>query len=89
MSATAILPERLKTVRKARKIGRTKLAKMSGMTECALTKLETGKENSLAAASLEQLADALQITPFVLTGELALSDSDMKPASTCKSGCCG
>lgn len=91
MTDTALLPERLKTIRKARKIGRTKLAKLSGLTERKLTKLETSKGENLSTMSLKQLADVLQITPFVLTGELPLSEHDLQPASTqtCTSGCCG
>ncbi len=91
MVPETILPERLKTIRKARKIGRTKLAKLSGLTERQLTKLETAKGVDLPATSLMQLAHVLQVTPYVLTGEFALDESDLQPASTssCTSGCCG
>ncbi len=90
MSATTVLPDRIKTIRKARKIGRTRLAKMTGLTERTLTKLETAKSAEMTPDALDHLAHALQITPFVLTGELPLSYSDLEPASahTCTSGCC-
>lgn len=89
MTQVSILPDRVKTLRKARKIGRPKLAKLTGLTERQLTKLESSAGTDLPEPSVERLADALNITPMVLTGELALLDEDLKPASTCTSGCCG
>ncbi len=43
MTTLTIDPLRLKTVRKARKLGRPKLAKLVSLTERQLTKLETAK----------------------------------------------
>ncbi|AKS45920.1 Helix-turn-helix domain-containing protein [Octadecabacter temperatus] len=87
MTTETILADRLKSVRKARKIGHPKLAKLSGLTERQLAKMET-KGAELPDAVLVSLADALKITPLALTGALPLIDADLKPASTCTSGCC-
>ncbi len=48
MTTLTIDAARLKTVRKARKIGRPKLAKLVGLTERQLAKLETGTTAPLA-----------------------------------------
>ena len=88
MTTIAIMPDRLKTVRKARKIGRPKLAKMSGLSERQLARLETTKGLGLPDDFLIRLADALHITPLALTGELDLIDEDLTPSSTCTKGCC-
>ena len=88
MTTVAILPDRLKTLRKARKIGRPKLAKMSGLSERQLSRLETTQGLGLPDAFLVRLADALHITPLALTGELDLIDADLTPSSTCTKGCC-
>ncbi len=89
---TAIDPTVLKTLRKARKIGRPKLAKISGLTERQLMRIEGGDiQTPLAPATGERLSDALQVPFAVLTGELELIDADLQPAkkSSCTSGCCG
>ncbi|MCF2904073.1 helix-turn-helix domain-containing protein [Octadecabacter sp. CECT 8868] len=89
MTSETILADRLKSVRKARKIGRPKLAKLSGLTERQLAKLET-KGAAVPEPVLSNLAEALHITPLALTGALPLIDEDLQPAaSTCTSGCCG
>ncbi|WP_270727177.1 helix-turn-helix domain-containing protein [Shimia sp. Alg240-R146] len=89
MTTLSIDPQRLKTVRKARKLGRSKLAKMGGITERQLTKLETSKAASLPEPAASRLAAALQIPTQALTGELPLIEDDLQPKSTCTSGCCG
>ena len=91
MNSQVIVADRLKTVRNARKIGRPKLAKKSGLTERKLAKLETGSEEMLPNTAVERLASALQVSTLTRTGEVALSADDLEPiaASTCKTGCCG
>ncbi|MEM1237703.1 MAG: helix-turn-helix transcriptional regulator [Pseudomonadota bacterium] len=84
----------LKTVRKARKIARSKLAKLSGVTERQITRLETNAgAATLPHPAFMRLAAALDIPQPVLTGELALMEDDLVPASelNCESGCgcCG
>lgn len=91
MTDQTLSAERLKTIRKARKIGRPKLAKMAGLTERQLTKLETAKAPVLDVVVLDRLSDALQVPAPTLTGDLALIEDDLQPASEkkCTSGCCG
>lgn len=82
----------LKTVRKARKIGRTRLAKLTGLTERQITRLETGKGARISQTALNQISVALQVPPEVFTGEQPITDDDLLPASeVCQTGCscCG
>lgn len=85
--------ENLKTVRKARKIGRPKLAKMVGLTERQIARLEGsgGAQANVSDAAMDRIAAALQVPLGTLTGHLDLIDGDLVPASekTCTSGCCG
>ncbi|MEL6171039.1 MAG: helix-turn-helix domain-containing protein [Pseudomonadota bacterium] len=91
MTDIAIEPVRIKTVRKARKIGRRKLAKLSGLTELQLTKIETSAASMLDVTVLERLSNALQVPLPTLTGEFDINEEDLTPASTqkCTNGCCG
>lgn len=89
MSEIAIEPDRLKTIRRARKIGRPKLGKLAGMSERQVARLEAGGL-VLSVAQLERVAQALDVLPMVLTGELAVSEDDLvQSAPKCTSGCCG
>lgn len=93
MAVQTIDAERLKTIRKARKIGRPKLAKLSGLTERKVAKLEAsaGQQETLPEVTIERLSHALQIPALVLTGDLPMDESDLQAAtkSSCTSGCCG
>ncbi|WP_424932182.1 helix-turn-helix domain-containing protein [Amaricoccus macauensis] len=93
MEALQIDAEKLKTVRKARKIGRPKLGKLTGLTERQIARLEvTGATHgAISDETVERIAAALHVPPGVITGALPLTDDDLVPvtASTCKSGCCG
>ena len=93
MSDMAISSERLKAVRKARKVSRSRLAKMTGLTERQVARLEGASpaRGGLGAETAARLAAALQIPVEALAGELPLIEDDLVPASqsTCKSGCCG
>ncbi|MEM9350872.1 MAG: helix-turn-helix transcriptional regulator [Pseudomonadota bacterium] len=85
-------PGILKTVRKARKIARSRLAKLSGLTERQITRLETSSASAaLPTDALTRLSCALQVPEMALTGDLALIDDDLTPASEhrCTNGCCG
>ena len=91
MTAISYEPERLKLLRKARKIGRPKLAKLTGLTQRQLTRLETApKADLMPVTTLHLIADALQVPEGVLTGDVEITDMDLMPAtkSTCTSGCC-
>lgn len=83
--------ERLKAIRKGRKIGRPKLAKLSGMTERKLAKIEAENLSILPQSTVAKLSDALQVPEPTLTGDFPLTQEDLNPIakSTCTSGCCG
>ncbi len=91
MADIAVDATRLKSIRKARKIGRPKLAKLTGLTERQLTKLETAKTAMVAETVLLKVSDALQVPLPALTGEIDVSPEDLQPSAvtTCTSGCCG
>ena len=82
--------DRLKTVRKARKITPAKLGKLAGMTERQIAKLETFGAGAATDHQIERLSLALQIPTLTLTGELPMDDTDLSqitpPKSSC--GCC-
>ena len=91
MAGSAIDPERLKTSRKARKIGRPRLARMSGLTERQLAKLESNQALGLTAAKAARLSCTLNVPVLALTGELPLISDDLETmaSQTCTNGCCG
>lgn len=91
MSDVAIDPCRLKTIRRARKIGRPKLAKLSGVSERQVAKIECGDAASMPEGLLQRFSDALQVPVPVLTGDFPIDISDLGTASVpkCTSGCCG
>ncbi len=93
MTSTPIVSQTLKTVRKARKIGRPKLAKLAGLTERQIARLEGAGSMNVAVPqdTVVRIAAVLQVPAETLTGQLELIDSDLVPASEtkCTSGCCG
>jgi transcriptional regulator with XRE-family HTH domain len=91
MADHEVLAERVKTIRKARKLGRPKLAKHSGFSERQLAKIETTKTTMLSEVDVLRLSDALQVPPLTLTGDFPVTDDDLKPLdkSSCTTGCCG
>lgn len=92
MTGQILDADRLKTVRKARKLGRPRLARLAGLTERQVTRLEgAGTAVGLGPDAVLRLSAALQIPAEALTGALPLSEDDLSPASqsTCTSGCCG
>lgn len=73
-------------------MGRSKLAKMTGVSERELTILERTKGGGVVPENtLFRLAEALNIPAPILTGDLDLDASDLGPVSptSCTSGCCG
>ncbi len=90
MTTQTIDATRVKALRTSRKIGRPKLAKMTGLSERQIAKLEATKGiATVPTVAVERLAHALQITPLVLTGDLEMTQDDLapaKPASSCS--CC-
>ncbi|GAB5512162.1 MAG: hypothetical protein Rhims3KO_35630 [Hyphomicrobiales bacterium] len=91
MADIAVDAARIKTIRKARKIGRPKLAKLSGLTERQVAKLETSGPAVLEASVLLKLSEVLQVPAPTLTGEFEILADDLEPmaAKKCTSGCCG
>ncbi|MDG2299582.1 MAG: helix-turn-helix transcriptional regulator [Planktomarina sp.] len=85
-----IMTERLKAIRKGRKIGRPKLARQIGLTERQLIKLETSTTAVLSEVVVSRISETLQIPSMTLTGEFPLSEGDLQPVlkPKCTSGCC-
>lgn len=90
MTAHTVNADRLKTIRTARKIGRPKLAKLSGLSERKLAKIESGKTSGLALSESDvlRLSGALQIPALALTGDLPLIEDDLQPAAKPSCSCC-
>lgn len=91
MTELTIDTDRLKTIRKARKIGRAKLAKLSGLTERKLAKIESEQQSLLPETLILKLSAALKVPGPTLTGQFPLTEDDLRQniGSSCKSGCCG
>ena len=86
-----IKSDRLKAIRKGRKIGRPKLAKLAGLSERKLAKIEAAGLSVLPQATLAKLSDALQVPEPTLTGDFPITSDDLNPVekTQCTSGCCG
>jgi transcriptional regulator with XRE-family HTH domain len=67
------------------------LAKLTGLTERQLTKIETTHATPIPEATVDRLAAALGVPAPTLTGHLALIEDDLQQEqkSSCTSGCCG
>lgn len=90
MTDLSIDAARLKPLRTARKIGRPKLAKLVGLTERQLSKLEATKgAANLPEITVEKLSIALQVPTPALTGDLPLIEDDLQPAQKSSCSCCG
>ncbi|WP_147112371.1 XRE family transcriptional regulator [Tateyamaria sp. syn59] len=91
MNSVTVDRDRIKAIRKSRKIGRPKLAKLAGLTERQIAKIETDSAPVVAENLLVQVSDALHVPVQTLTGEFPLIAEDLEPASAkkCTSGCCG
>lgn len=93
MATLTIVPERVKVLRNAHKIGRSKFAKLTGMTERQIAKLEAGDagDATISEDVAARIAAVLHIPVPALTGELPLVADDLTPPSApkCTSGCCG
>ncbi|MEP2717173.1 XRE family transcriptional regulator [Pseudophaeobacter sp.] len=86
-----IRSDRLKSIRKGRKIGRPRLAKLSGLTERKLAKIEAESLSLMPRSIVARLSDALQVPQPTLTGDFPVTDADTSPLEKekCTSGCCG
>ena len=90
MTDTMINPESLKTIRKARKLSRPRLARLTGLTERQVARLEGGvpARDNLSSAMVLRVAQALQVDPLDLSGE-APTDHEIQPMSKSSCSCCG
>jgi len=87
-----ISPERVLELRRARGFGRSKLAKLSGLTERQVARLEGALpwKGELTAGMARRIAAALQVQPDVLLGEQTLTELDLATAPKASScSCCG
>ncbi|MDE2999629.1 MAG: helix-turn-helix domain-containing protein [Gemmatimonadota bacterium] len=73
--------DRLRTLRKRKKLSRPDLERVSGINVRTIQRLENepDKSKSTREDTVNRLADALDVEPGVLTGELDLPDSDEAP----------
>lgn len=91
MTALMIDANALKTVRKARKLGRPRVAKETGLSERQIARLEGvgSKGGDVPLAAALRLAHVLQVPVETLTGELQVSDAYLAPAAKPSCSCCG
>ncbi|PZX06068.1 helix-turn-helix domain-containing protein [Celeribacter halophilus] len=84
-------PERIQELRRARGMGRTKLAKISGLTERQIARLEGALpwRGELSSDMALRLAAALQVEPETLLGDQPLTEADKaaRPKTTSCSCC--
>ncbi|MEL6689988.1 MAG: helix-turn-helix transcriptional regulator [Pseudomonadota bacterium] len=89
MATLTLDTTRIKSIRKARKIGRPKLAKLTGLTERQVTKLETtAPATAVDHATALRLSLALDVPLPTLTGEFEISEEDLTQAAPKSCGCC-
>ncbi len=91
MTAASIDAATLKTIRKARKLGRPRLARLAGMTERQIARLEgaCGAPGGISWDAVARIATALPVPPGTLTGDLPVAESDLSPAAEKSFSCCG
>lgn len=92
MTEATIDPLTLSTLLKARKFGRPRLAKLAGLTERVVARLEGAApaKGEVSDEVLQRIAHALQVSPQMLSGKEALTQIDLlPPVGTCRTGCCG
>lgn len=86
-----ILPERVQELRRARGLGRSKLAKLSGVTERQVARLEGALpwKGQLTPGMVQRIAAALQVQPETLLGDQPLTEFDMAaPPRSSSCSCC-
>ncbi|MEM8540112.1 MAG: helix-turn-helix transcriptional regulator [Pseudomonadota bacterium] len=91
MTTIVIDAAQFKTIRRARKIGRSKLAKLSGISERQVEKIENSDATPINEEAMHRISEALRVPVLVLTGQVPPIDEDLQPlvAPKCTSGCCG
>ncbi len=68
---------RLRELRHRKNLSQQELARRAKLTKGSLHRLEAGKQPGSRRRTLEGLAEALEVEPGVLTGELALPEADI------------
>ncbi|WP_435171685.1 helix-turn-helix transcriptional regulator [Falsirhodobacter sp. 1013] len=88
---TSIQPERLNQIRRARGLGRPRLAKLSGLTERQIARLEGAvpARDTCTEDTVLRLASALQVRPEALTSSTPITSEDflVVPQARCCSRC--
>jgi len=87
----AVEPKRVSEIRKVHGISRPKLAKLSGLSERQVARLEGAlpAKGVFTQDMLLRLAGALHVRPEALTSDLPLADADFDAVPAKKScGCC-
>lgn len=87
----SISPQKIQELRRARGFGRSKLAKLSGLTERQVARLEGALpwKGELTSGMALRIASALQVQPETLLGDQPLTEMDLvsaAPTSSCS--CC-
>ncbi|MFW2587024.1 helix-turn-helix domain-containing protein [Sagittula sp. SSi028] len=87
---TAISPERLTEIRKLRGIGRPKLAKLSGLSERQLSRLEGAlpMKDAPTPEMLTKLSAALRVRAAAFSGDAPLTDDDFDFSHGTSCSCC-
>ena len=90
MTAEFIDAGTLKTLRKARKFGRPKLAKLAGLTERQIARFEGAAGGTHAATPdvISRLSAILQVPEETLTGSEVLTEYDLTTAPKSSCSCC-
>jgi len=86
-----IQAEKVQELRRARGFGRSKLAKISGLTERQVSRLEGALpwRGTLTSDMILRLAAALQVQPEILVGDQPLTELDRAAAPKASScSCC-
>lgn len=91
MTPLTIDPTTLKSLCKARKLGRPRLAREAGLTERQVARLEGGgpAQGSVTPEQVVKLSAMLQVSADVLVGAAPLHELDLAPRAKSPCSCCG
>lgn len=78
-----VIPDRLLSLRKSRRLSRQRLAQMAGIHPRTIQRLENEPDQCQKTRedTVNELAKALEVEPDMLTGELGLPDTDEAPVA--------
>jgi len=91
MTTLTIDPATLKSLRKARKLGRPRLAREAGVTERHIARLEGvgPAQGAITPDLVMRLSAVLQVSADVLMGDQPLHEIDLAPRAKSSCSCCG